>query len=259
VLPPSYIATMADDPGGEEAEDERLLELSTIAAIYPELLVDPDGFHPFSASIQVGIEPIAPLLLRFQTVDGIPPVGLLTPPDSISTGNESATADHQGGHAQNVHQLSHLPPLDLHISLPEGYPAQKPPVVNLDSQYSWLPETKIQELRESGLKIWEDMGRDQVVFSYIDYLREAADRGFDLLESGAGALDVAAELKIPLLDYDLKAKLMKFDQGTFECGICLGMTLLILSREQLQLIIYRRTEEGCGVPSPPPLLTRLLC
>lgn len=214
---------MADDPGDVEVEDERALELSTVAAIYPELLVNPDGLSPFSASIQVCVEPISPLLLRFPTAYGTPSAALLTPPDSISTGNDNAKADHQVDPGEDVHQLSHLPPLNLHISLPEGYPIQEPPVVLLESQYSWLPEKSVEELSESVHEVWEDMGRDQVVFSYIDHLREAADRGFDLVGGEAQALDVAADLKVALLDYDLKAKRAKFEHETFECGICLGM------------------------------------
>ncbi len=214
---------MADDPGDVEVEDERVLELSTIAAIYPEVLLDLHGVDPFSASIEICVEPITPLLIRFPTDDGAPPGGLVTPPDSISTGSEPVKAINQGDCAQDVHNVSHLPPLNLHISLPEGYPAQKPPVVHLESQHPWLPEKKIQELRDSVHKIWEDMGRDQVVFSYIDHLREAAERGFDLVESEARALDVSEDLKVPLLDYDLKAKRAKFEHETFECGICLGM------------------------------------
>lgn len=219
---------MADDPGDVEVDDERVLELSTVAAIYPELLVNPDGLDPFSASIQVCVEPISPLPLRFPTAYGTLSGALPTPPDSISTGDEPPKAYNQVDTAHNVHHLSHLPPLNLHISLPEGYPTQKPPVINLDLRYSWLPENKIQELRESGHKIWEDMGRDQVVFSYIDHLQEAADRSFDLVGSGEQALDVSADLKVVLLDYDLKAKRAKFEHETFGCGVCLGVACGLL-------------------------------
>lgn len=214
---------MADDPDATEVDDERTLELSTVAAIYPELLVDPEGVDPFSACLEVSVEPIAPLLIRFPTADGAPLGGLPTPPDSVSTGNDHIKAPNDGETAQDIHHLSHLPPLNLQISLPEGYPAENPPVVQLESQCSWLPEKRIQELTEAVQTTWEDMGRDQAVFSYIDHLREAAERGFDLVKDEAQALDVSADLKVALLDYDLKAKRTKFERETFECGVCLGM------------------------------------
>lgn len=210
---------MADDTGDGEVENERALELSTIAAIYPELRIES---KTFSATLEICVEPITPLPIRFPTADGAPPAGLLTPPDSLSAGSEPVGAINQNNHAQDVHRLSHLPPLNIHFSLPEGYPAEKPPIVRLESQLSWLPEKKIQELCGSARLIWEDMGRDQMLFSYIDHVREAAEKGFGLVASEAQALGVSADLKVELLDYDLKARRAKFEGETFECGICLG-------------------------------------
>lgn len=210
---------MADDKGDGELEDERTLELSTIAAIYPELRIES---RAFSATLEICVEPITPLLIRFPTADGPPPAGLLTPPDSLSAGSQPVDAINQKDHVQDVHRLSHLPPLNIHFSLPEGYPGEKPPIVHLESQFSWLPDKKLQELCGSARSIWEDMGRDQMLFSYIDHVREAAEKGFELVESEAQALEVSADLKVALLDYDLKARRAKFEGETFECGICLG-------------------------------------
>lgn len=213
---------MADDTGDGEVEDERALELSTIAAIYPELRIEPGGLSAFSATLEICVEPVTPLLIRFPTADGAPPVGLLTPPDSVSAGSEPVNAISQNDHAQDIHRLSHLPSLNIHFSLPDGYPAKKPPVVHLESQFSWLPKSKTQELCGSAQSTWEDMGRDQMLFSYIDHVREAAEEGFGLVGSEAQALDISADLKVALLDYDLKARRAKFEHETFECGICLG-------------------------------------
>lgn len=219
---------MADDLG--RGGDERMLELSTIAAIYPELVSD-TGSDPFSASLCVEVEPITPLLIRFPTADGLPLGGLPTPPDSMNEGvfqstekkEESLIVQGVKSAGQDAHRLSHLPPLTLRISLPEGYPNEQPPIFDLESQYTWLSGMKLEELREAGRTIWEDMGRDQVVFSYIDYLREAADRGFGLVRNEGEMLEVPSDLKVVLLDFDLKAKRAKFEHETFECGICLGM------------------------------------
>lgn len=213
---------MADDL--EESEDERAIELSAIAAIYPELAIDRS--NPFSASIDIPVEPIKPLTVLFPAIAN----GEQVAADQNIDGHEQplqakiivetqlATAEEP---ALDVTYLSHLPPLTLEICLPEGYPAEKPPVFHLHAQSSWLPEPKLQQLGDAGHNIWEEMGRDQVVFSYMDYLRDAAEKGFNLVEEEGGALEISQHLKVSLLDFDLKAKRAKFEQETFECGVCL--------------------------------------
>ena len=214
---------MADDL--DEGEDERTIELASLAAIYPELLKDASGSDPFSANISIQVEPLEPLSIRFPSADGAPPVA---PPGLPRSTIEGISQLEIGGNGvisrtgEGVSQLSHLPPLNLRLSLPEGYPAEKPPVFHLTSQYSWLPEQKLDELREAGHTLWQELGRDQVVFSYIDHLREAAERGFDMVQAEDQVLEISPDLKVALLDFDLKAKRAKFERETFECGICLG-------------------------------------
>ena len=214
---------MDDDLAGEN--DERSVELASLTAIYPELVIDALGSDPFSATISIEVELVKPLSIRFPSADGAPParpLALVHPViediSQLETGGENLASTA----GEDVSLLSHLPGLDLHLSLPEGYPAEKPPVFRLTSQYSWLPEQKLEELREEGCKIWEELGRDQVVFSYIDYLREAAERGFDMARADDQVLEISPDLKVSLLDFDLKAKRTKFERETFECGICLG-------------------------------------
>ena len=214
---------MADDL--EEGEDERTVEFASLTAIYPELLVDPSGSDPFSATIAIQVEPVEPLSVRFPSADGAPPARPFTLSTSTIEGISRLDLDENGVNpapVEDVFRLSHLPALNLRLSLPEGYPAEKPPVFHLESQYSWLPEQKVQELREAGRTLWEELGRDQVVFSYIDHLREAAERGFDVAQADDQVLEISPDLKVSLLDFDLKAKRAKFERETFECGICLG-------------------------------------
>lgn len=217
---------MADDLGDGEGEDEREVELSTVAAIYPELTRNLD-LGPFSASLDIPVEPVKGLLIHFPAADGAP-LNNLSAPNSTdesfvvqSNGIEerSAAVD---SIPQNAHRLSHLPPLNLRLLLPNGYPTEQPPVICLESQYSWLPEKKLQDLRSAGNTLWEDMGRDQVVFAYIDYLREVAENGFDLGLVEEEAVNISADLKVALLDFDLRATRLKFENATFECGVCLG-------------------------------------
>lgn len=214
---------MADDL--EEGEDERTIELASLAAIYPELVVDATGSDPFSATISIDVEPVEPLSIRFPSADGLPSVGPFTPSTSTIEGTSQLNVGKNGADSvplEDVSRLLHLPALNLRLSLPEGYPAEKPPVFYLESQYSWLPEQKLQELREAGHTLWEELGRDQMVFSYIDHLREAAERGFDVAQADDQVLEISPDLKVSLLDFDLKAKQAKFERETFECGICLG-------------------------------------
>jgi len=183
---------MADDI--DEAADDRAVELASLAAIYPELVRD--SANPFCASIDIPVEPIKEFAILFPNA----PI-------------EQPT--------QDVHLLSYLPPLTLHITLPDGYPSLEPPLFSLSSESSWIPPWRLQLLRDAGGKLWENIGRDQVVFTYIDSLREAAEDGFNLTNHADGHLRVSQDLKLALLDFDLKAKRTKFEQETFNCSICL--------------------------------------
>ena len=213
---------MADDSEDGEVEDERALELSTVAAIYPELKFGKES-NTIAAFISIAVEPIEPLLICFPIAEGAPPGLLPTPPDSTNEG-ANRTREEEGGHVdQDTQQLSHLPPIVLQIVLPRGYPAKEPPLFHLETELSWLPENESRTLEAAGHTLWEEMGRDQVVFSYIDVIREAAEKGFRSGASEKQVMELSSDLKVALLDFDSKAKRAKFEQETFECGICLGM------------------------------------
>ena len=162
----------------DAGDDERSIELSTLSAIYPELTIDPSS--PFSAFIDVLVEPIKPLAIVFRTVDGAAAAEVAVQPD--------------------IHSLSYLPTLTIEIVLPDGYPTLEPPLFRIRTTPSWIPSWRIQQLEHAALSLWEDMGRDQVVFSYIDYLREEAERGFDLVSEDADFLNLPYDLKLALID-----------------------------------------------------------
>ena len=205
----------------DSAEDERAVELSAIAAIFPELSINPSD--PFSASLELPVSPARPLAVTFASGSGVAiSTGLPSPPSSNDTENDGANINAAQLKENNIRLLSHLPPLILTLTLPNGYPSAEAPTLNLDSHSSWVPEQKINELRLAGRSLWEDLGHDQVVFTYIDHLQQAAEDGFGLNEACKQTLELSPDLEIPLLDYDLKAKRAKFEQETFECGICLG-------------------------------------
>lgn len=254
---------MADDLEGPE--DDRAVELSAVSAIYPELIIDSD--NPFSATIDIAVEPVNPLAIAFVPLEnGARQTGLLTPSLSDDVENpvaknsfqtQSQGTDPTDPTDQEIHSFTYLPPLTLKIDLQEGYPSRKPPLFHLNAQTPWIPAVKLEELREVGSSIWEDMGRDQVVFSYIDYLREAAERSFDLKPGDRICLAVSQNIKIYLLDFEAQLKRAKFEQETFECGICLGIYMESAVIDIL-LIMSRRTEEGSRMSSVAGMLSRVL-
>jgi E3 ubiquitin-protein ligase RNF14 len=199
-------------------EDERQVELDCIAAIYPEICFAPD--NPFSASIELPVNPTNPVKVVFPaSSDGLLP----TPPASSNSGQENEQAP-----VKNIesHNLAYLPPLQLRITLPEGYPEEKPATFELSTTPEWLARSYLDELQDNGESMWEECGRSSVVYGYIDFLQQAAENGFGFAKTGK-LLEIPQDFKISLLDYDIKATQAAFDKETFDCGVCLGTAPLI--------------------------------
>ncbi|OAL37895.1 hypothetical protein AYO20_02728 [Fonsecaea nubica] len=209
---------MDDDPYA--TEDERAGELSTIAAIYPELVVDDQD--PYTATLDLAVTPIQPLRILFKpAADSAPPL-LPTPPTSPEQSQNEGEAKPELQYPVlplDAHELSHLPPLSLRISLPEGYPATKPPVVSVSVTPQWLPRPLLKRLRDDCHRLWEELGKDQVVYAYIDHVQQEGERAFGL--AGETDVQLSSDLKVAMLDFDLKTKRELFEKGTFDCGICL--------------------------------------
>ncbi|KAL5339714.1 RWD domain-containing protein [Aspergillus crustosus] len=207
-------------------DDERSEELSSIAAIFPEIKVDPSS--PYRASLDIPVNPTTPLNICFYQHPEVGFPAVLTPPTSLDAsevglGSKAKIGDDQtaADTERDVHVLSHLPPLSLEIFLPEGYPSLKPPIFKLSTNPPWLPLWAVSKLLDDGKRLWEEFGRSLVVFSYIDHLQTLAETAFDLDESSGGEVRLSRDLKIALLDYNNKAEREKFEQETFGCGICL--------------------------------------
>lgn len=199
----------------ESAEDERSVELSSIAAIYPEIKIDPAT--PFKAALDLPIALPAPTQVAFQQPLEVAVPAALTPPTSV---DESKIELGQPA-PRDVHALSHLPPLTLVIELPDGYPSEKPPVVQLSTHPPWLPAPVVARLSDDCKRLWEECGRDMVVYTYIDHLQQLAEFAFGIQGISDGEVCLSRDLKIALLDFNSKAERQKFEQETFECGVCL--------------------------------------
>lgn len=193
-------------------EDARDVELATISAIYPEVELDQDDSHKLSIEIPVSLS--KPVTVLFPAVTGLPPP-LAPSQTTASSTTVAADVDSQA--------LSNLPALKVNIALPDGYPQDEPPHVTISASPSWLSRDILRKLETNVTRLWEDVGRDQVIFSYIDDLQQASDNVFGLVDS-KGTLEVAPDHKLSLLDYDINAKRKAFEKETFECGICLGKT-----------------------------------
>lgn len=190
-----------------DAYDEREEELSTITAIYPELIVEGSQ----SALLDLPVTPSTPLLVRF-----VPQRPSATDANGGNYAQAAALA-----YVEHDVYLSHLPSLRARIELPDGYPSEHPPIVNLATDHDWLPKAKLHSLSEKVAALWEEYGRCQILFTYIDYLQQAAEQGFDLDQSSDGCLTLPDTLERPLTDFDKSTKLSVFNQGTYDCGICL--------------------------------------
>lgn len=194
----------------DDAYDEREEELSTITAIFPELIVQ--GGH--SVSLDLAVTPSSPLLVRFvpqqSSNDDV------TPNSNSKNDQAFATA-----YVEHDIRLSHLPSLEAKIDLPDGYPSEHPPIASLATNHDWLPKEKLKALEDQVEVLWEDYGRCQTLYTYIDHLQQAAESGFDLDQSAEGCLTLPATLEQPLVDFDKSTKLAAFNEGTYDCGICL--------------------------------------
>lgn len=205
-------------------EDERSMELSSILAIYPEIKIDPSS--PFKASLDLSVVPSKPLHVWFhQTPSDVDLPTVLTPPTSVDASDSGFELGNkvelENSNNNETYTVSHLPPLNLAIELPEGYPSENSPNFTLTTTPSWLPSSVITKLLDDGKALWEECGKDLVVFSYIDHLQQLSETVFGIDDGTDGGVRLPLELKVPILDFTSKAERAEFEQGTFECGVCL--------------------------------------
>ncbi|KAH8161759.1 hypothetical protein CIB48_g6489 [Xylaria polymorpha] len=166
-------------------EDARDIELSTITAIFPEIQVEENNPHKLSIELPVTLS--KPLTVLFPAVTGTAP-SLVPLQATAAVTTLAAEVDSQA--------LLNLPALQVKITLPDGYPQEKPPnCLNFDLA-SMAIQRDTEETRD---------GRHQTMGRF----------------DSKGTLEVAPDHKIALLDYDINAKRKAFEKETFECGICL--------------------------------------
>ncbi|KAF6808338.1 RWD domain-containing protein, partial [Colletotrichum musicola] len=187
-----------------DSDDPRHDELSSLLAIFPE--IEPDEKNPYRFSIELPVHPAKPVTVTFPAASNA----------DVPAANQIPGAEPR----VDSHELSHLPAVVVRISLPQGYPSEKPPSVNVSTSPPWLSADVAKKLEDDGPRLWEEMGRDLVAFTYIDHVQQAADDVFGMVD-GDGALEIDPLHKIAILDYDIEAARAAFAKETFECGVCL--------------------------------------
>ncbi|CAG7554564.1 unnamed protein product [Fusarium equiseti] len=193
----------------DESDDPRYMELGSLEAIFPEIR-RPDSEDPFAFEIDLPVEPAAPVTVTFPAPSAPAHPGLTTPVQAVE--NAQPEVDSL--------EVSYLPSLRLKVRLPEGYPVDVPPEIKISTTPQWLMEETIKRLEDDGPRLWDEIGRDMVAFTYIDHIQHAAEDVFGTI-SPEGTLQVDSEHKLAVLDHDIKAKKTAFEKETFDCGVCL--------------------------------------
>ncbi|KAK1754775.1 hypothetical protein QBC47DRAFT_423686 [Echria macrotheca] len=199
---------MTDD----EQENLRDIELTSLTSIYPELQqVHADD--RYTLVLDVPVTPVKPVTVFF------PAAAEANTPGSAARLRDGA-ADGANGRPLDSHELAHLPSLRLELSFGPNYPAEEPPRVSLLTTPPWLPAETLRKLEGDAARLWEEMGRDMVGFTYIDHVQQSVDDVFGLV-GDSGTLEVDPRHKIGILDFDMEARKAAFQKETFSCGVCL--------------------------------------
>ncbi|KAK4162767.1 hypothetical protein QBC43DRAFT_265529 [Cladorrhinum sp. PSN259] len=211
---------MADD----DLDNPRDVELGSLTAIYPEIQ-QPKPDDQYTIALDLPVTPSKAVVVFFPAaaddatrpeVNGAGPAAQQEQPPPPPPQQQQ-----QQQRQVDSHEIAHLPSLHLEISFGPKYPADEPPHVTISTNPPWLPADTVKRLEEDGARLWEDIGRDIVGFTYIDHLQQAAEDIFGLV-GDKDALEVDPRHKIAILDYDIQARRAAFEKETFECGVCLG-------------------------------------
>jgi E3 ubiquitin-protein ligase RNF14 len=193
------------------ADDDRAVELETIAAIFPEL--QRSASNPFHATLDLKVAPLRPLKVRFEEDSLHTQIGSAARavvPATIGARDKNGRED--------VCELEHLPPLRLEIDLVSGYPTEQPPLVELSAEPNWLGQAQLQQLKLELLQLWEDI-KDQSVYMMIDHLQQGAEQAFGLHADGPVIL--SSHVRKAMMHANQAAKRALFEQESFDCAFCL--------------------------------------
>lgn len=112
-------------------------------------------------------------------------------------------------------EIEYLPPIRMEMVLPEGYPYDKAPIVELGNVESWLSEEVVGIVKGELYKLWEDF-RDVSIFNFIDYVKTQSEVGF----GRSLRMIVDEEIFGLLVSANVNGKEAEFNGETFMCDIC---------------------------------------
>ncbi|KAF3770863.1 RWD-domain-containing protein, partial [Cryphonectria parasitica EP155] len=191
-------------------EDQRVVELSALSAIFPEIqrLTEDD---PYIFTLDIPVNATKTVTVYFPAAGTGQLPNPVVPQATLERADDPPQID--------SHELSYLPAVHLQISLPPAYPTEQPPSVHVSTTPSWLPPETAKKLENDCARLWEELGRDLVVFTYVDHVQQLAEDVFGLVDD-SGTLEISPEHKIAILDFDIGAKRAAFEKQTFDCGVC---------------------------------------
>ncbi|EGO02005.1 hypothetical protein SERLA73DRAFT_86116 [Serpula lacrymans var. lacrymans S7.3] len=121
-------------------------------------------------------------------------------------------------------QLSSLPPVLLHISLPAAYPVYAPPeIISLQVTHSWI--LQVNELQAKLLEMWQS--GEGILYNWVEWIRSAEFLpSMNVTEDDFSTLHIphpAPQLLLPLLKaHDTASKSVQFSQNAYTCSVCLS-------------------------------------
>lgn len=115
-------------------------------------------------------------------------------------------------------EVDNLPSIKLRISIPETYPYESPPVIELDNVSKWIDEDKLKEIYTELFQIWENF-KDAVIYSYIDYIKTNSELAFGIFNDDLFEIN-DDDLLLYFMNENESANELIFNELTILCEIC---------------------------------------
>ena len=236
---------------------EQLDEVEALRAIFPdeiEVVSDDPGDVELSLLVSpdlAGELGDAPLLLRAsRAVDDLVGNGYPSQPSQASQGAAPEKVDAEGGganakprlarsvsgHTYAEAEVRHLPPVQLQLKLPPGYPSSSPPDFRLSC--SWADVEMLSSFCAALDDQWEQAAGSAIIYTWVDALRTEVlecilrDSGRAVLTLRAGPVSAASDPRAQsdcndalntladLLMYDKGKGLDIWKQQQHVCNVC---------------------------------------
>ncbi|KAJ3907848.1 RWD-domain-containing protein [Lentinula edodes] len=194
------MSNIEDCNSSRECLDLRREELEVLESIYPDFISNDISKGSIKLEIPVELGDLNQVLVK--------------------------DAAHIGHPTSNVISLtlSLLPPLLVHIVLPETYPLQAPPkILSIRASHAWILDTS--RLRDLIVEMWDMRAGEGVLCDMVEFIRSGAflnelgmvkDRRSLLIQHNT------PQLLAPLLtSFETSTRSREFSQNSYSCSICI--------------------------------------